>query len=197
MVLATLDDYEEILGVTAANPDQVERLLSIASAAVLAHAHGQEIVENTTTATLQPSGGVVRFPQRPVTAVSAVTYDGASRTSGTDYRWTAGGDGQPAYLVRVVNGLDDYWAGPVTVTYTHGWATADIPEPVKVAVVMLALQTIQLVADGGRQVTAESIDDYSRSFAASDDPLPYWIQCALDSILGVTGVTSVQLVRER
>lgn len=194
MGLATTDDFELLTG--KSSDEQIAALLEVASAAVLSNAHDQQILEGDTTATYEPVGGVVRLPQRPVTAVASVTYSGAV-VAETGYRWTEGGNGRPAYLVRRIAGIDDYWAGPVTVTYTHGWAADAIPETVKAAIVMLTVQLKQLIADGGREVTQESIDDYRRAFATGDQPLPGWIQGALDSMFGVADVTSINVVRDR
>lgn len=204
MALATTDDYEEITGEALDEGDtaRVSRLLEIASAAVLASAHGQTIIEASTTVDLAPgAGGVIRFPQRPVTAVASVTLDG-SVLSASDYRWTEGGNGQPAYLIRRCLDRDAAWSCPVTVAYTHGWAT--VPEPIVAALVMLAQQAKNVGDAGGRQVvsTSKAIDDYTttttyRQAGGLDMAIPTWVQATLDLLTKVDGPTSIAVVRER
>lgn len=203
MALASRADYEEIFNVSldVGEAVQVERLLDIASSTLLASAYGQTISEATTEdLTLSPSGGVVRFPQRPVTAVASVTYDGDALTEGDDYRWTEGGNGQPAYLIRRIDGVDSYWADDVVVTYTHGYAT--VPDQIVAAVVFMAAAMKQTAADGGVPVVSrsEQIDDYSESVRyaeAAGVTVPGWAFPLLEELFGVAGATSVPVVRDR
>lgn len=206
--LADVTDYQQILGISDADVAgdasvRIGRLLVLASASVLARAHGQRIIEGTDTAiVLRPQDGLVVFPQRPVTAIGPVIYQGqVIPAAGVDpsafgYRWTPGGDGQQAFLVRVVNGFDRGWRDPVTVTYTHGWA--DIPEQIIAATVFTAQSALVQGDDQGGVVIADAIDDYQRTFQAGRPgllPIPDWLADQIDTIVGLQGPTSVQAVR--
>lgn len=137
--LASTADYEALTGqhLDEAEVARVESLLDMASEAVLAGAHGQVILETEyTDATLYGFEGAFVFPQRPVTAVDEVTVDGITYTA-DDYRFTAGGDGRMALLVRRENDADVPWNHhEATVTYTAGWAA--VPAPIKAATVAVA-----------------------------------------------------------
>lgn len=136
MALATTTDYQTLTGQTLDDDEtrRVADLLDMASEVVLANAHGQLIVSDTyTDVTLYGHEGVFLFPQRPVTAVAAVEVDGVTFTS-DDYRWTPGGNGRPAELIKRVSGRDVQWGWhEATVTYTAGWA--EVPAQIKAAVV--------------------------------------------------------------
>lgn len=150
--LASTTDYEALTGQTLDDAElaRVSRLLELASDAVLAGAHGQ-LIESTVyeDATLYNHEGAFYFPQRPVTAVASVEVGGVTYSAG-DYRFTSGGNGRPAMLIRRVSGYDARWgwhdgsARPyygvgseeATVTYTAGWAT--VPAQIIAAVVAVA-----------------------------------------------------------
>lgn len=137
--LASTTDYETLTGqhLDDAEVTRVGDLLEMASEAVLAGAHGQNITSQTyTDATLYVHEGRFLFPQRPVTAVSSVVVDGTTYTT-DDYRWIPGGDGRPAELIYRVSGYDRPWPyHEAVVTYTAGWAT--VPFPLRAAVVAMA-----------------------------------------------------------
>ncbi|MGE3835250.1 MAG: hypothetical protein AB7H43_10735 [Acidimicrobiia bacterium] len=195
MALASTVDYEELLGVTLEGADvtRVERLLELATQSVLASAHGQLIAEDVTVdLELIPVDGLIVLPQRPVTAVAEVVYQG-SVLGAEDYRWTPGGDGRPAYLIRVVNGFDRGWTHPVTVTYTHGWATT--PEQVVAAVVFLAAALRRAGDDDGRTVSTESVGSYSVGYRGDASGLPPDVVEMLDNLFGLHPPTSVAAVR--
>lgn len=148
MALATTADYEALAGQTLddAETARVTLLLDAASEAVLAGANGQLIIEDTyTDVTIYNRDGRFWFPQRPVTDVASVEVDGVTLTEDDDYRWTSGGNGRPALLIRRVDGRDSQWTYPeAVVTYTAGWAT--VPWPIRAAVVATVKQVYQASA---------------------------------------------------
>lgn len=143
--LASIDDYTAITGQapSSAETSRLNRLLEAASESVLAGAHGQNIVSTVYTAqTVYNRDGRFWLPQRPVTAVASVVVDGVTLTHGTHYRWTPGGDGRPALIIRRVSGVDSVWnTAEASVTYTAGWAT--VPWPIRAAVCVTAKQVFQ------------------------------------------------------
>ena len=107
--LATADDLAGRLGraLTDAEIDQVELLLGDASASVRAYT-GQEFTLGESTVRLRARGGVLRLPQRPVVAVTAVAN---TDEADVDFTWYADD--------RAI--LSSPWASWVDVTYTHGY----------------------------------------------------------------------------
>lgn len=212
MALASIDDYETITGATV--PDgstaRVQSLLDMAESAVLAGAHGQLIEsQQHEDITLRPVEGVAYFPQRPVTAVASVTLSGVELVEGTDYRWTPGGDGRPAKLIRQSNGVDHYWSLPSgvdgwpadslalpVVTYTAGWDP--VPPQVVALVVFMAHG---LVTNGANpQPTQQTVGPFSASFGpdASASPTLHVSegdQAMLDRLCGVRAPGSVHIHR--
>lgn len=192
--LATIADYEAITGTTVASgaeTTRVTRLLDLASSAVLAGAHGQLIAQNTTTSlVVQPYEGIAYLPQRPIISITTVVYEGATLTTGTDYRHEPGGNGRPAKLVRRCNGHDASWLCDLTVTYIHGWA--EVPGQIIGAVVAMVKSTID--NDGGSEATSETAGPYSESwdnpqqagFALTESTAD--MVCALTSVKAPTSV---------
>lgn len=121
--LASIDDYEALTG-SLETPDvaRVRRLLELASDAVLARAHGQNIIsQEYEDVVLYNHDGRFWFPQRPVTNVASVVVDGET-IDPSSYRFTSGGDGRPALLIRRCEGRDVSWHCPeATATFTAGW----------------------------------------------------------------------------
>lgn len=136
--LVTVAEYAARMGVdpAVAYPDpseartQLEGFLDDASSAVRAAANDQQIaqVEGDVQEIRGTWDDVLQLPQRPVTAVTAVTLlhgDGTS-TDLTDDDWELLPGGR---LKRTMGAYFDGerglpWAGPdgaVRVTYTHGW----------------------------------------------------------------------------
>ena len=198
MALASTDDYETITGQPVDNAAQVDALLEIASEAVLAGAHGQNIIETTyEDATLYNSHGVFRFPQRPVSAVASVTVDGVELST-DDYRFTPGGSRRHAYLIRRVDGFDSTWPdAECVVTYTAGWA--NVPMVVKAAVVAMA--EARIAAAGGQVLAAETLGGHREEFVqasaqTTDMAVPSSTQKILDRMCGVPRDQSVPIVSD-
>lgn len=197
--LATTADYEALTGQTLDDAElvRVSRLLELASEAVLARAHGQNITPQTyTDATLYGHEGAFLFPQRPVTAVASVEVNGTTYTS-DDYRFTPGGDRRPAQLIRRVSGRDAAWGWhEATVTYTAGWET--VPAQIIAATVAVARGAYMGSADTVLTATAAGalVPEYPGSnlnlVAMKLTPA---VQAVVDQVCGVRAPSSVELIR--
>lgn len=165
-MLATLDDLQARIGRTLDGDDAIRALaiLDDATAAVRSYT-GQTISEDTTTDRLQPRQGLLRLPQRPVTAVSAVTNVDGDAVS---YTWDhgsvvhLGGYGYPlnSFEVEPFRNRRPY----LDVTYTHGYAT--VPADIIAVVCQIAGRAYgRALEDTGLQ--SESIAGYSYSLGAA------------------------------
>lgn len=126
-------------------------------------------------------GRRLALPQRPVTAVASVALvDGdvtTALTVATDYRLVADD------LVR--EGTNPWatgsgwggWDQTVDVTYTHGWAVADIPAWIKAIALSACARAVERVGvdgtpldvyggGGDRPVVQESVGAYSVTYAS-------------------------------
>lgn len=162
--LVSLEDVECRMGrtLTATEEDRLACLIADASAAVRAYT-GQHFSVATTTARIKVKGGVIRLPQRPVTAVSAL-----ANTTGTAllFTWDAGAQVWLSSSLPLANGptcsgrLPQY----VDVTYTHGYDT--IPADVVAVVAQMAGRALGTTpAEGG--VQSESIGGYNYSLGSA------------------------------
>ncbi|MHC4321740.1 MAG: hypothetical protein ACYST3_05635 [Planctomycetota bacterium] len=128
MALCVQLDVEERLQLTFTNqPEDV--ITSLIDAAT---AHINRIAGFTLESTVYtdvdfdpPVGSVLFLPERPLTAVGAVTDNSIALTVDTEYVFYSYGS-----IVRVSNGIDRKWSTrkrqSITVTYTAGWVT--VPE---------------------------------------------------------------------
>lgn len=209
--LATTADYEALTGQTldAAELVRVSRLLDLASEAVLAGAHGQNILRATYTGVVvYPVDGAVFLPQRPVTAVSSVAVNGVALTSGA-FRFTPGGNRRPAILTRWSGGVHVPWsysasvngysrcAPPaITVTYTAGWDA--IPAQIIAATVAVARGAYMGSADTVLTATAAGalVPEYPASnLNLTAMKLTPAVQAVVDQVCGVRAPSSVAVVR--
>lgn len=172
MAFATEADLEAYTGAAVAT-DRATILLDAATAAIQSYCRqtftavaGAQVLPGSWDAKLE-------LPERPVTAVTAVSIGDTALTADMDYVWDGAHtlyrgtkvDGVlsvngPDYLI---NGWGD-WGGPgaqVTVTYARGFAT--IPGDVKG--VCLALAARSLASPDG--VNSESVGAYSVSYSRS------------------------------
>lgn len=165
MAFATAADLAAYLRVDAfsgADLNAANLALDIATSVVVGRTR-QDFAEKTDDViTLQTDGdGIVRLPQRPVTAVTSVTTrDRAStatttRTLNTDYEisrdrlvWIGAGSG---------------WPYEVTVTYSHGYAT--IPADVKGATLAVAAE----IFDNPEGLSRSALDDENAQHEWADD----------------------------
>jgi hypothetical protein len=206
--LASITDYEAITGLTVAETSdeaRVTRLLELASDAVLASAAGQAIASDTyTNEVIRPHEGVGYFTQRPVTAVAEVTLNGELLVEGTDYRWTPGGNGRPAKLIRQWGGVDHYWSAyagfvgftgttdEILVTYTAGWD----PIPGQIIAIVVAMAKAMFDGGGDRQATSETVGPFSTSYAevrSTSLALTDADQQVIDALCGVRAPGSVTI----
>lgn len=205
MGLVSTDDWAVITG--SEETAQVARLLEMASDAVLANAHSQNILEQTyTDVELGQFEGVYYFPQRPVSAVASVSVAGVV-VDPSGYRWTPGGDRRPATLIRQLFGYDTYWswdprygfdivdslpAPSVVVTYTAGWES--VPGQIVAAIVSMVSQTI---SNGfGPSMTLERVAGYEGKWEPGQTPdlgISSSTQAVLDQLCGVDAFTSVPM----
>lgn len=214
MALATTTDYETITGQTLDGDatTRVSSLLDIASSVVVAEADGQNIAPDTYTETIRPWEGVGYFTQRPVTAVTSVVWNipGASSITLTtsDYRWTRGGNGRPAKLIRVVQGIDSLWAGADLVTVAGTiqpsgslastldveYEAGEVPGAITALVVSMVRDVV--ANGGGPAPTSEALGAASFSYDAANLPpgafeLTDAQKAMVRSLVGVRGATSV------
>lgn len=166
--LASIDDYADLTGQVVAAEDEprILRLLDLASDAMLAGAHGQDIVASTTTGLIcRPFEGIIYLPQRPVVSVDDVSVNGTGY-SPDDWRFTPGGNGRPAELIRRANGGDVPWCDDieVSVTYSHGWD----PVPGQIIAATVAMAAAVVRNAGGPALVQEGIGPFTASFATFD-----------------------------
>jgi hypothetical protein len=176
--LATIDDLESRLGRDLSEIEQAraEALLNDASAMIRAYT-GQEFDEVTgDVAVLRAQSGVVRLPQRPVTAVSSVVALGgglAPDVTVTDYVFDGIDQiriGEGAYVINLpaIWWDDDGYPGTFRVTYDHGYPT--VPADVVAITCGMVLRTLTAPTSQGG-VTSETIGSYSYRLDAPDTGL--------------------------
>jgi hypothetical protein len=206
MALATIADYEAVTGATVPDSpsperDRIERLLDMASSAVLAGAHGQNITETVYSAVrLNVHNGYGYFPQRPVSQVASVTCDGTLLTEGTGYRWTSGGNRLPALLIRVCDGADALWPSDavLVVSYTAGWD----PVPGQVAAIVVAMARSTVANRGEQPATQEGAGPFQKSWEGIETEnanmtLTASAKATLDRLCGLRGPASVPVGRDQ
>lgn len=152
---ATVADLETFLRkdfAVGSETDQAQAALDTATAEMKAHM-GQNIAQVTADQiTLDANGaGVLFLPERPVTAVSAVTVDGTALTVANDVDWYSYG---ALYRDRDRGGTWGDERQSVVVTYTHGYAT--IPDDIKRVCVKRAARILGSPAVGSATVAADS-----------------------------------------
>jgi len=196
--LASIDDYEALTG-SLETPDvaRVRRLLELASDAVLARAHGQNIIsQDYEDVVLYNHDGRFWFPQRPVTEVASVVVDGET-IDPSGYRFTPGGDGRPALLIRRCEGRDASWHCPeATATFTAGWT------PIHGQLVAAVVATAHGAYNGSDATTqtvtpdGQAISSFpSVSLAALTMKLQPSVCKVIDDLCKVDGPASVELGR--
>lgn len=168
--LATSVNLMDRLGrdLTATEEARVLALLTDASATAR-KVSGQQFDLATTTARLTPRNGVVRLPQRPVLAVTAVTD-----TNANDVTFTWLGDDR----VNIATQVFDSWSmvpyrngiTAVDVTYEHGYET--VPDDIVAVVCQIVARALGRAPDSSG-LTSETIEGYSYSLgsAAAAGPL--------------------------
>lgn len=169
--LAQVDDLDVRIsgGIPAGDLARAEALLADVSAAVRAYT-GQEFTAGTSTDQLvRPRNGIVRLPQRPVTAVGTVTDLNANTLFYTwlqDDRVEVSGNVPDSFAFEP-------WRNGITrvfVTYDHGYE--EIPGDIIAVVCQIAARALGRSPDEAG-VTQESIAGYSYTIgtAAGSGPL--------------------------
>ena len=173
--LATIQDLEDRLGrpLTDTEAARAPALLQDASALVRAYTGQAFTLVDGDEVVLRVQAGIVRLPQRPVTAVSRVTtIGGAGVPEVTLADWVFDGVDQ----VQVGDGTavinlpetwwdDDGYPNTFRITYSHGYAMP--PADVVAVVCGMVLRTLTApTAQGG--ITSETIGAYSYSLKAAD-----------------------------
>lgn len=133
--------------------------LAVASALIAAELGGTSLKTRTLSESgTVGSGGLIHLRDGPCTAIQSLTLNGAS----------AVGVLQSPWIVNVGNLPNLYgWGfgtGPqllYTVTYTAGWADADLPEQIKQA---MALTVAQIDARPDPSLRSESMGPMSKSW---------------------------------
>jgi hypothetical protein len=174
-MLASLEDLASLLGRDAGNPINNASgtlALEISTAVVQSAADGQRIVQVVadTATVVGTTEQWLRPPQWPVSAVSAVTLDGAALTAGLP------GSGASTY--RLVgnrlyrgSGWQTYCGEPSTVdfVYTHGYAAGRQELQLGRGVSLSIAKGLFLNPDG--TVIREQIDDYAVAYAEAEAAL--------------------------
>lgn len=128
------NDLATFLGTDLSADDaaRAEAIIAAASEIIRAYTR-QTITQGTTTADLPGTWtSDLDLPERPVTAVSAVSANGTPLTVNADYYWNDRGTLRRGAAFDTPLASTASWGGPqatVTVTYTHGYAT--IPQAIK------------------------------------------------------------------
>lgn len=179
LALASVSDVEAVSkAVPADSIPSVVRLIEMVSARVVSYT-GQDFDKVTgDSVTITPHDGVLRLPQRPVTALTSITI-GSSVIDSALYTWQSNGvirrvspsTSSPDSGFSFANGgwpVDGEWPwSPVatTIVYTHGYEPGAYPDDVAMVV---AEKAAAKWLGGSRQAegtVSESIDGYSQSFA--------------------------------
>lgn len=149
--LATVEDLEGRLGRTLTGPERTraELLLGDASAAIRAWT-GQALTAGSSTVSLYPRSGVVRLPQEPVTAITAVEDDNGDPVG---YAWDRNLE------LGVDAGIDR-----VTITYEHGYE--ELPGELVALVCQVAGRAMGTPPDEAGY-TSETIGNYSYSLGGT------------------------------
>lgn len=168
--LADVADVEKRLGrkiTTSSEIEQVGALLVDASAKVRSYTRQTFDLVEDDEVILRPVGTMLRLPQRPVTAVSAVAAIGWDGTTDTElalngYGWD-GADlvdigGVGSYDLTFPEWWNDTGASSYRVTYSHGYA--ETPEDVVAVVCAMVIRVVNSPSPVEGMVT-ERIGQYS------------------------------------
>ena len=162
--LATTNDLAQVMARTLTDDEKAraKALLEVASATVRTYTW-QHFTQVTETVRLPVRGGRVRLPQKPVTAVTAVSVANGSAIA---YSWVAGQvvDCNPATVNAFE--LEPFrtrlqW---VDVTYTHGWE--QVPADVRGIVCDIAAAALASPPEDSG-VQTETLGPFSTSYGTN------------------------------
>lgn len=173
MGFCTVADIEAFLQITVSNAAAANRAIDEATAAIKGYC--RQIIEEVEDDEYTFDVGALQWnlilPEMPVTEVSLVVEDGETLVANTDYKLANYGN-----LVRLCTdgATRARWKEGiqiVTVTYTHGYAAADIPEIIQAICTRAASRAYQagLKAsdlDGVPGVVSKTLGDFSVTFGS-------------------------------
>jgi hypothetical protein len=155
---ATPEDLRLLLRLPTIDEAAATLLLDLATSAVLAEIRQDVVQVVNDVVTLDGTGTTtLLLPQIPVTAVESVTERGLPLAVDADYTWSGAG---------VLTRLCGRWPTrprSVQVVYTHGYPDGELPGILRTVTVQAAAR----VWVNPRQMTSESIGDWSGSFGAA------------------------------
>ncbi len=166
--LASADDLAARLGrdLTETEAARADVLLADASAKIRRYTRQDFTLVEDDEVVLRGPGGLIRLPQRPVTAVSSVVAlggNGVPDLTLTDWLWD-GLDtvriGEGNYVINLPETWwdDDGYPGTYRVIYSHG--DAEVPADVVAVACQMVLRTMTNPSLAGG-VTGETIGPYS------------------------------------
>lgn len=169
VALATKTDLMARIGrdFTCDEEARLDALLADASALVRAYTGQDFTTASSQTVTLRAQAGVIRLPQRPVTAVASVVaigIDGTPDVPLVDWWWDGLDQirlGEGNYVINLPEVWwddEDGYPGTFSVTYSHGYA--NVPADVVAVVCGMVLRTITAPTMAGG-IVSETIGPYS------------------------------------
>jgi hypothetical protein len=166
--LATTEDLAARLGrdLTTAEETRAAALLDDASALIRSFTGQTFTLVADDVVVLRVQGGIVRLPQRPVTAVSSVVAIGGAGMPDVvviDYIFDGVDEvriGEGSFIINLpaIWWDDDGYPGTFRITYSHGYAT--VPATVVAVACGMVLRTLTAPTMAGG-VTGETIGSYS------------------------------------
>lgn len=135
--LATPDELADFTkGAIVADDPRLDSVLNGVSSAVRRYCGWHITPVVTESVTLDgPGGWLLSLPSLNVTGITSVTHGGESLTADDDYRWSADGS------VKSKSGRWSDEFRDISVTFTHGYAEADV-EDVKQVVLSVAARLL-------------------------------------------------------
>jgi len=180
--LATIDDVAAVAQpVPDGDAERVERLLELVTAWVQRYTGQTFFAVENDVVTLTPHDGVLRLPQRPVTAVHSVSI-GDSLIAPSQYECDVGGNMRR--LSPTAAGIDSQFSGlagswpisgewpwpPHRTTIDHDHGYTDMPGDLVLVVAEVVAERWLAGPRIAERKTGESIDGYSLSWAAGNGP---------------------------
>lgn len=168
--MANLATATELAALLQRDLDTSSATQAVAQASAIVRRHCKQNIDSQTYTSVKlpieplDHTWAVALPQRPVTAVSAVSVNGTPYVADTDYAWN--GFAPYIRLAKRTWTTAAFQDEPVaTVTYTAGFAV--VPEDVKAVVLAVAAR----IYDNPTGLRSYSIDDHSEGYAGADDDL--------------------------
>ena len=170
MAFCTIADMEAFLQITV-SAIPAARAIEEATAAIKNYCRQvlELVTDDTYTFDVEPARWNLILPEMPVVSVSSVVEDGELLIDGTDYKLA--NCGQLVRLTSSGNSRARWLPGTqiTVVTYTHGYAAADIPDDIVAICTRAASRAYQAglraAEDNGVVgVVSKSLGDFSVGF---------------------------------